>query len=94
MNELLTKVVTDLSDRGLTQEAAGVILGAYLQQTPNVTTEYKQQVITAIAVIKLREEKRQEAELGKLIQLLGLSLEEAQQSIETAVRLMETGNNG
>lgn len=94
MNQEVSNVVTSLANRGLTGEAAGVILGAYLQQTPNVTTQYKQQVLTAIAVIKLREEKKQEAELAALIQLLSLTQEETEQSVQAAIRLVETGTNG
>lgn len=94
MNEQLTQVVTTLSDRGLTDAAAGVILGAYLQQAPNATKEYKLKTLVAIFVLHMKKEKKQEDEVKQIVAMLNLSSEDVAQAAQTAMTLMERANNG
>lgn len=94
MNEKVSKLFAQLSNRGLTDTAAGVILGATLQQTPEATQKYKQDVFSALLIIQYNRERKQEAELREVIQLLGLSEEETQAAADQAMQAIGTQANG
>lgn len=94
MNEQVSKLFANLTARGLTDTAAGVILGATLQQTPPATQQYKQDVFAALLIMQRRQELKREAELREIVALLGLTESETQAAAEQAAQAIGAQTNG
>lgn len=93
MNEATSRLFAQLTNRGLTSSAAGVILGATLQQNPPATQKYKQDVLSALFILQRQREAKQEAELREIINLLGLSDAEVNAAADQAMQAVEAKTN-
>lgn len=94
MKDLLTSTIETMANRGLTDTAAGVILGAYLREPASVDQTTKETMLTTIMVLFLKREAEQSKQLLEVIQLLGATDEQASQAAERAQAHLEGKNNG
>lgn len=94
MNTLLTSTIETMANRGLTDTAAGVILGAYLRDPANVDETTKETMLTSIMVLFMKREADQSKQLLEVIELLGVSQEQAELAARRAQSHLEGKNNG
>lgn len=94
MSDLLTSTIETMANRGLTDTAAGVILGAYLREPASVAQTTKETMLTTIMVLFMKREAEQSKQLLEVIQLLGATDEQASQAAQRAQAHLEGNNNG
>lgn len=94
MSDLLTSTIATMADRGLTDTAAGVILGAYLREPASVDQTTKETMLTSVMVLFLKREAAQDKQLLEIIQLLNATEEQANQAVQRAKAHLEGNNNG
>lgn len=94
MNIEISNLVNSLAGRGLTEAAGGVILGAYLQQSPSEKESTKEQTMLALLLLQTRKEKQDEANIHEVVKLLGLTDDQVRRVAEAALTITEELDNG
>ena len=94
MKDLLTSTIETMANRGLTDTAAGVILGAYLREPASVDQTTKETMLTTIMVLFMKREAEQSKQLLEVIQLLDVSRDQAEAAAQRAQAHLEGKNNG
>ena len=94
MTDLLTSTIETMANRGLTDTAAGIILGAYLREPASVSEETKETMLTSILVLFLKREAAQFKQLEEVIELLGMNEEQASQAAQRAQAHIQGNNHG